>query len=149
MCFYWVIQVVRLVFNIKLWVLLLPQTNSQILPQLSFMFNCNWLLITFIQTHYLFLPIIVNHLRELWQKLNIFCGTRFFTKLLSYLIEPNKIACSWGSFSPLLSFSYKIWTTRYITLSYLQIAFYTISKILSNYFFYCYKSKKLEYQEEV
>ena len=84
--------------------------------------------------HYLYLPIIVNHLRELWQKLYIFCGTRFFTKLLSYLIEPNKIACSWGLFFPLLSFSYKIWTTHCITLSYLQIAFYTTSKILSNYF---------------
>ena len=134
MCFYWVIQVVRLVFNTKLWVLLLPQTNSQILAQFSYMFNCDWMLTTFIQTHYLFLPITVNHVRELWQKLYIFCGTRFFMKLLGYLIEPNKIACSWGFFPPSFFLLQNLDNTLDITLSYLQIAFCTISKILNNCF---------------
>ena len=87
---------------------------------------------------------------------HFFCGTRFFAKLLGYLVEPNKITCSrdffFFFFFLLLSF-YKIWTIHLTLHFHICKLFSILFKILNDniiifYFrYYCYKSKKLEYQK--
>ena len=84
--FIWAIQVIRLFFfNTKLWVFLLLQTNSQFLPQLSYVSNFDWSYVTFTWTHYLF---FFSHQSQsaTWvscgKNCAFFCGTWFFAKLL-------------------------------------------------------------------
>ena len=151
----WAQQLLEFFFNTKLWVFLLPQTNLQFLPQLSYVSNFNWLLVTFTWTFFFFPSIIVNHMRELWQKLCFFffffLVVLYFCKIIRYLIVPNKITCLSIFFFPLHSFSYKIWTTHLTLHFHICQLFYILFKILNDniilfYFcYYCYKSKRLEY----
>ena len=63
---------------------------------------------------------------------HFFCGTRFFAKLSNYLIEHNKITCPRSFFfPPPFSKKKKMDNTIDTTLSYFQIAFYTMNKILN------------------
>ena len=152
----WALQLLEFFFNTKLWVFLLPQTNLQFLPQLSYVSNFNWLLVTFTWTFFFSLDHSQPH-EGVVAKIVLFFFFFFFflvlyfCKIIRYLIVPNKITCLSIFFFPLHSFSYKIWTTHLTLHFHICQLFYILFKILNDniilfYFcYYCYKSKRLEY----
>ena len=128
----WAQQLLEFFFNTKLWVFLIPQTNSQFLPQLSYI--CYTLIGCQLLSHGPITFFSTNHSQPYeWvvaKIVHFFCGSRFFAKLVGYLIEPNKITCPWGFFFFLLS--YKIWTTHLTLHFHICKLFSILFKILND-----------------